>query len=201
MRIGGVPLLRCVFNRISVLAVAALISACATTHKSATYGAPTPRTATASHAPSNVPAFTGMEPRVVATKKPLQCVPYARRETGVEIYGNANTWWAKAAGKYRRDRTPAPGTVMAFRGSPENPHGHVAVVREVRSSRILIVDHANWLGRGEVTVATPIIDISPRNDWSQVRVWFIPGDQWGARTFKIAGFIYPERTLASMASR
>lgn len=138
---------------------------------------------------------------MVASAKPLQCVPYARNETGVEIYGNANTWWAKAAGKYRRSKTPAPGTVMAFRGSPENPHGHVAVVRELRSSRILIVDHANWLGRGEVSVETPVIDISPRNDWSEVRVWFIPTDQWGARTFKIAGFIYPERAVASVASR
>src|SRR3546814_4622006 len=29
----------------------------------------------------------------------LQCVPFARAETGIAIYGNAKTWWAQAAGR------------------------------------------------------------------------------------------------------
>ncbi len=33
-------------------------------------------------------------------QKPLQCVPYAREHSGVKIYGDAYTWWDKAAGKY-----------------------------------------------------------------------------------------------------
>ncbi len=92
---------------------------------------------------------------------------------------------------------PAPGTVMVFNGFADDPRGHVAVVRAVKNSRTLIVDHANWLGRGEVTVATPVMDVSPNNDWSRVRVWFIPGNQWGARVFSIAGFIYPDSEMAS----
>jgi hypothetical protein len=86
---------------------------------------------------------------------------------------------------------------MVFHGTAQNKLGHVAVVRRVKDSHTLIIDHANWLGRGEVTVATPVLDVSPQNDWSQVRVWFIPEDRWGAKVFRIAGFIYPERVIAS----
>src|SRR3954451_15813770 len=28
----------------------------------------------------------------------LQCVPFARENTGIELTGNANTWWDAAAG-------------------------------------------------------------------------------------------------------
>ena len=30
----------------------------------------------------------------------LQCVPYARDVTGIDIYGDAHTWWQQAAGRY-----------------------------------------------------------------------------------------------------
>ena len=33
---------------------------------------------------------------------PLQCVPYARAHSAIKIYGDAYTWWDKAAGKYSR---------------------------------------------------------------------------------------------------
>jgi hypothetical protein len=170
--------------RFAALALAALVSACAT--------APNLK-------PATIPQQSARaeRPHIVAPPKPLQCVPYARSASGIEIYGNANEWWRKAAGKYRRDHAPAPGTVMVFKGSAQDPRGHVAVVRTIKSSRLLIVDHANWFGHGEITVATPVLDVSPNNDWSQVRVWWLPGDQWGARTFSIAGFIYPEREFAS----
>ncbi len=29
------------------------------------------------------------------------------------------------------------------------------------------------------------------NDWSQVRVWHIPGGYWGGRTYEARGFIHP----------
>jgi surface antigen len=186
MGVGGVRSYGGVARRVAALALAALVCACATTSETAGSG-PSPAVTHASQ----------QRAHLVATDKRLQCVPFARRESGVEIYGNANEWWGKAAGKYRRSRAPSPGAVMVFNGSSGDPRGHVAVVREIRNGRLLIIDHANWLGRGEVTVATPVIDVSPKNDWSQVRVWFIPGDQWGARVFQIAGFIYPERIIAS----
>ena len=46
----------------------------------------------------------------------LQCVPFARAESGVEIRGNAKTWWAQAAGEYDRGQEPRKGAVMAFAG-------------------------------------------------------------------------------------
>jgi hypothetical protein len=45
----------------------------------------------------------------------LQCVPFARAESGVEIRGNAKTWWSQAAGTYDRGNEPRKGAVMAFR--------------------------------------------------------------------------------------
>jgi hypothetical protein len=38
----------------------------------------------------------------------LQCVPYARQVSGIQLYGDAHTWWDQAAGRYDRGFTPAP---------------------------------------------------------------------------------------------
>lgn len=72
-----------------------------------------------------------------------------------------------------------------------NPgRGHVAVVTAIESSRIIRVDHANWLNRGEISVGVPIIDVSPENDWTEIRVWHIPGGHWGGRVYIAEGFIH-----------
>lgn len=119
----------------------------------------------------------------------LQCVPFARSESGVEIYGNANTWWAQAAGRYARERKPEEGAVLVMRGYAGANRGHVAVVREIVSDRVVLVDHSNWLNRGEVTRAVPVRDVSPNHDWTQVQVWHVPGAHWGGRTYRVQGFI------------
>jgi len=122
----------------------------------------------------------------------LQCVPYAREESGVQIRGNASTWWRQARGMYVRERKPDSGNVMVMRGYRNPGRGHVAVVRQVLSERSIIVDHANWLNSGEVTLNVPIVDVSPGNDWTQVRVWHIPTQSWGARVYDVQGFIAPK---------
>ncbi|MBU6372483.1 MAG: hypothetical protein KJS97_07095 [Alphaproteobacteria bacterium] len=33
-------------------------------------------------------------PSILRPPKPLQCVPYARERSGIDIYGDAVTWWA-----------------------------------------------------------------------------------------------------------
>ena len=38
------------------------------------------------------------------------------------------------------------------------------------SDREIRVDHANWLNDGDVYLDDPVLDVSPDNDWSQVRV-------------------------------
>jgi surface antigen len=137
------------------------------------------------------PADDTYEPTayVADPKARLQCVPFAREEAGVEIYGNANTWWRQARGRYETAQAPEEGGVLVLRGFNNANRGHVAVVREIVSPRLIIVDHANWLNAGEITRNVPIRDVSPNGDWSQVQVWHVPGRHWGARTYQVQGFI------------
>src|SRR5690242_12121509 len=64
--------------------------------------------------------------RYVQTR--LQCVPFARKESGIELIGNAWTWWKQAAGVYQRGPAPEAGAVLAFRANSTMRLGHVAVV-------------------------------------------------------------------------
>lgn len=147
------------------------------------------------HAPP--PFNPDAPPRILDAGAGLQCVPFARSASGIQIYGDAHHWWARAEGRYPRSSRPAPGAVFAIRGYNTNARGHVAVVTEVLSARLIRVDHANWLNGGEISVGVPIADVSPNNDWSQIRVWHIPGDHWGGRTYLANGFIHPFTLLAS----
>ena len=44
----------------------------------------------------------------------LQCVPFARQSSGIQLYGDALSWWDQAAGRYARGRQPKVGAVMSF---------------------------------------------------------------------------------------
>jgi hypothetical protein len=81
--------------------------------------------------------------------------------------------------------------VFVIRGYNDPGRGHVAVVTHVDSNRLIRVDHANWLNGGEISTGVPVLDVSPNNDWSEVRVWHIPAGQWGARVYRAEGFIHP----------
>ncbi len=57
---------------------------------------------------------------------------------------------------------------MVFSGSASVlTRGHLAVVSHMVSPREIMVDQANWLNRGEIDSATPVLDVSENNDWSQ----------------------------------
>lgn len=170
------------------LGLAALLSACASM--------PAPVSvlgeAASEQAGANATTYDqSAPPQVLFSHAPLQCAPFAREQSGIAIYGDANTWWRQAAGRYPRSNSPASGSVLVMRGYKNAHRGHVAVVRQVVSSRIILVDHANWLNRGEISTNVPVADVSPNNDWSEVRVWHIPGRQWGARIYRANGFIHP----------
>jgi hypothetical protein len=84
---------------------------------------------------------------------------------------------------------------MVFKKSAKMPYGHVAVVNEIVSDREVLIDHANWAPRrssmrGKVALGVSVIDVSENNDWSEVRVWYDPAEEYG-RTNKLYGFIYP----------
>ena len=153
-----------------------------------------PGAGTAGRAP---PAGIGRQARILTPSAPTQCVPYARVVSGIPIRGDAWTWWRTAQGRYRRSSRPAVGSVLALKRTRRLRLGHVAVVRRIVNNRIIVVDHANWLNRGRVHRATPVIDVSAANDWSAVRVWYTPGRKLGARTYPAYGFVHPGRMISS----
>jgi hypothetical protein len=123
-----------------------------------------------------------------ASGRRVWCVPFARSASGIDIRGNAGTWWRQAEGRYERGHEPVPGAVMAFRSSGAMPLGHVAVVSRIVSDREVLVDHANW-SRSKVTLGHSVIDVSEAGDWSAVKVQSSPGIY--GRINPVDGFIYP----------
>ncbi len=124
----------------------------------------------------------------------LQCVQFARQFTGMQIFGDAWTWWEKAAGKYDEGHTPKPGAVLVFPSQGRMKLGHVAVVSQVITDRYIQVTHANWSPvngrRGRIETNVNVMDVSDKGDWSQVKVWFGPLNDLGTTVYRTSGFIY-----------
>jgi hypothetical protein len=121
----------------------------------------------------------------------VQCVPYAREHSTVALHGDAYTWWDKASGVYRRSASPSEGAVIVIAGYAGSQRAHVAAVRRLVTPREIRIDHANWLNDGAIYVNDPVVDVSPDNDWSQVKVWNIRSGTWGTKTYTVRGFIGP----------
>ena len=130
----------------------------------------------------------------------LQCVPYARQISGLALHGDARTWWAQAEGKYARGFAPRAGAVMTFKPHGAMVLGHVAVVSRVIDKRTVLLRHANWSPingrRGQVENDVKAVDVSPANDWSEVRVWFAPIGALGGTHWPVQGFIYNHKPQA-----
>jgi len=137
-------------------------------------------------------SFAVGEPPLQTRRGVLQCVPYARQVSGIQLYGDAHYWWGMAAGQYRRGHRPKEGAVLAFRSTGAMPGGHVAMVSDVLDDRRVLLDHANWSGPGVIEHDVLAQDISPGNDWSEVRVWYGPIGKLGSRSNPTYGFIYPQ---------
>lgn len=127
----------------------------------------------------------------------LQCVPYARQVSGIQIYGDALTWWDQAEGRYARGHKPKVGAVMSFAPFGNMELGHVAAVSKIIDSRNVLLRHANWSPidgrRGQIEDNVRAVDVSERNDWSEVRVWYAPIENLGTTAWPVNGFIYPEK--------
>lgn len=115
------------------------------------------------------------------------CVAYARDLTGVHLDGNAAAWWPHAEGRYERGHKPEIGAILVFKPYGRMHVGHVAVVSRVVSAREVLVDQANWV-RGRVTKAISVVDASPLNDWTSVKVQYAGTHGRENPTY---GFIYP----------
>jgi surface antigen len=120
----------------------------------------------------------------------MTCVPYARAISGMPLQGDAWQWWDAAQGHYAEASVPMPGSVLVFRRTGRLPSGHLAVVSSVLSTRQVIVTQANWLPY-RITNNQPVLDVSPGNDWTAVRVWWPPSQAWGLTVYPTYGFIQP----------
>jgi surface antigen len=127
-----------------------------------------------------------------ATAQFWQCAPYAREISGIQIRGNANTWWGQAAGKYARGNAPKAGSVLAFQPTRRMRVGHVAMVSRVVGDREVLLTHANWSRRGAIERDVRAIDVSAAGDWSQVKVWYAPQGGLGTSSYPTNGFIYSD---------
>lgn len=141
----------------------------------------------------------GSGPRVSGVSPALECVPFARQVSGIQLRGEAYTWWEGAANRYRRGTRPVPGGVLVFRRSARLPLGHVSVVSRVVSDREITVTQANWMRR-RITREDPVIDVSAGNDWSAVRVWWAPSGAMGRTVYPSYGFIAPDRADGTFAA-
>lgn len=129
----------------------------------------------------------------------IQCVPYARKVSGIQLFGDAHTWWDQAAGRYARGTRPKVGAVIAFRPYGAMKLGHVAAVSRIIDSRTVLLRHANWSPidgrRGQMEDNVRAVDVSPDNDWSEVRVWYAPLGGLGTTHWPVEGFIYNQKPL------
>ena len=132
--------------------------------------------------------LAGTEPRAV------ECAPYARELTGMELGGEAYRWWDEANGLYARSQTPAAGAALVFRRSWTLPAGHVAVVDKILSAREILVNQANWI-HDRISHDDEVRDVSAYNDWTLVRVWWRPTGSLGVTLYPTYGFVGP-RALA-----
>ena len=132
----------------------------------------------------------------------LQCVQFARQFTGMQIFGDAWTWWEKAAGKYDEGHSPKPGAVLVFPSQGRMKLGHVAVVSQIITDRYIQVTHANWSPvdgrRGRIETNVNVMDVSEKGDWSQVKVWFGPLNDLGTTVYQTSGFIYQSNPKAQV---
>ncbi|MEP3225881.1 MAG: CHAP domain-containing protein [Parasphingorhabdus sp.] len=129
------------------------------------------------------------------TSSYLQCVPFARQQSGINIYGDAHTWWRQARFAYQRGNQPRIGAVMSLKSHGKMRLGHVAVVSAIIDERNILLNHANWSPingrRGQIERNVAARDVSAQGDWSAVKIWYAPISSLGKTAFPVNGFIYP----------
>lgn len=141
-----------------------------------------------------------------------ECVPFARTVSGIQIWGDAWTWWEQAAGRYERGSSPRIGSVLVFSKTEQLRFGHVAVVSRIIEDRVIMVTHANWSRfggqRGRAEQDVTLFDVSPRGDWSRVKVWYRDNDGLGGSAYPVYGFVHgdggkapPARAASDLTSK
>ncbi|MFW2831730.1 CHAP domain-containing protein [Sphingomonas sp. ID0503] len=133
----------------------------------------------------------------------LQCAPFARAFSGIQLFGAAYSWWQQATGRYAQGSAPQVGSVLVFKAVDSMRSGHVATVTQIVSDRIVKVTHANWSvingRRGQVERDVTVVDASDKGDWSKVKVWYAPIKSVGQKAYPTYGFIYGSIAAAQAA--
>ena len=128
------------------------------------------------------------------TSSIMQCSPYAREVSGVQLRGDAGDWWYAAQGRYQRGNVPARGAVLVLRKTNRLRYGHVAVVKQVLNPRLINVTHSNWGSDGRsrriIYDSMHAEDVSSANNWTSVRFWNYKNGTFGF-PYAAHGFIYP----------
>ncbi|HLG88177.1 MAG TPA: CHAP domain-containing protein [Alphaproteobacteria bacterium] len=129
-----------------------------------------------------------------ALPPPTQCAIFVREISGIPLRGDAWTWWDQAAGRFDRGDTPRVSSILVLRATEQLPYGHVAIVRRIVGPREITVTHADWGNddptRRLVFDSMPVVDVSPANDWSELRFWNVKAKAFG-KVYPAYGFIYP----------
>ncbi len=120
----------------------------------------------------------------------INCAPFARELSGIALYGDAAAWWDQAGGRYMRGPRPVLGAALVFQRESRLPSGHVSVVSRLIGPRQIQVTQANWV-HNELDRDQLVVDVSERNDWTEVRVWWPPIGQLGSHPYATFGFILP----------
>lgn len=131
----------------------------------------------------------------------LQCVTFARAASGIDLRGNAYSWWGQAEGRYDRGQAPRAGAVMAMPSFAGMRNGHVAMVSKVINDREILLTHANWSRPGMVERNVRAIDVSAKGDWSRVRIWHAVTGSMGITSYPVSGFIYNREDAVRMAEK
>ena len=133
----------------------------------------------------------------------IQCVPYARQVSGIDIMGDAWTWWGAAEGKYDRGNQPRFMAVLVLSRTQRLKLGHVAVVVDVVGPRQIRVTHANFgsdpVSRRIIYDSMPVADVPPDNDWTLVRFWNYQAQAWGI-LYPAYGFVYPQKSTPTFTT-
>lgn len=142
-------------------------------------------------------------PAVSSAETYWQCVPFARLLSGIQIFGDAHTWWGQAVQRYQTGDTPQMGAVLSFKATGRMRLGHVAVVSRVLTDRVIQITHANWSAiggaRGKVEKDVTVVDVSPAGNWTQVKVWYDPIRDLGTSVYPTHGFIYQNAQAQRLA--
>lgn len=143
------------------------------------------------------------QPAYYKISEAIQCVPYAREKSGIQIFGNAHTWWGQAKRKgYELSETPVIGTVMVLSKAGKLNYGHLAVVTNIIDDRTIEVTHSNWGNSPEtrrvIYNRMNVIDSSRNGDWSYARFWHYASGSYGS-SYKVSGFIHPQNAMQQVS--